>query len=229
MHYWQKCACYRLYRVIVTHLVSRLWHWEESATKKLQIGLADIHNWHVRIKMVKLHLNRRSTVMVISAYSNLIITAINIYPVYDLSRCWNMNKKEFSKKLDIQTSLSTDQQIGIHYTECTTLPQRTTTGLTADWLCALSEVWPTWTASPMRSSPERPAAVAAGDDEDVGTGIDSGAVSKGSSGTVTIWSSLQRLTPDCTPNLDWLTPSAVLEKPEWQRFRRLMNGPWPDK
>lgn len=37
-----------------------------------------------------------------------------------------------------------------------------------------------------RPGPEPPAAVAAGDDEDVGTGIDSGAVSKGTSGTVTI-------------------------------------------
>lgn len=38
----------------------------------------------------------------------------------------------------------------------------------------------------VRSGPEPPAAVAAGDDEDVGTGFDSGAVSKGTSGTVTI-------------------------------------------
>lgn len=50
-----------------------------------------------------------------------------------------------------------------------------------------------------RPGPEPPAAVSAGDDEDVGTGIDSGAVSKGTSGTVTIWSSPRRLTPDCNP------------------------------
>lgn len=89
-------------------------------------------------------------------------------------------------------------------------------------LSALTEVWPTWPASATRSGP---AAVAAGDDEDVGTGVDdSGAVSKGSSGTVTIWSSLQRPTPDRTPDPRWLTPPAVLETPERRRSRRLVDG-----
>lgn len=46
----------------------------------------------------------------------------------------------------------------------------TTTGPTADCLLTLTEVWPTWPETATRSGPEPPAAVAAGDDEDVGTG-----------------------------------------------------------
>lgn len=97
-----------------------------------------------------------------------------------------------------------------------------------DSLQTLGAVWPTWLVSDKRSGPESPAAVAAGDDEDVGTHIDSGAVSKGTSRTVTIWSSPRQQTPDYTPNLERLTLSAVLSRPEWQKYGGLMGDMWPD-